>query len=207
MYRVRIIFFLLVVVFVSFTATAKGEQVAAKPWNIHRGTYIEGGMGTNAFYALLPSGSKGEIKGYAASLTVGYSFFDNVAAEAGFIYSTDLNAGVDARVVGITVAASADAQLYIPYAALRFHVPVGDRYAVLFKVGAMYPYAKVKLQADAAGIQESGRIAADHILPYTGFGLSYAVTPQIDFSVVYQGAVYVMASGAILGAHLTYHFT
>lgn len=206
MYRVRVMFFLLVSVFASSAAMATNDQATMKPWNIHRGTYIEGGLGINAFYALLPSGNKGEVKGYAAALTVGYSFFDNVAAEAGFIYSTDLNAGVDASVVGINIAASADAQLYIPYAALRFHVPVGDRYAVLFKVGAMYPYAKVKLQADAAGIQESGRIAGDHILPYTGFGLSYAVTPQIDFSVVYQGAVYVMASGAVLGAHLTYHF-
>ena len=181
-----------------------GEGVS---WNTHRGVYVEAGPGINAFYALLPSGSKGTIRGFGMVLSLGYGFANNIAIESGFIYSSDLNAGVDASVVGINLVASASAKLYIPYLAFRFNVPIGDRYGILFKLGGMYPYASAKLSASATGIQKSGRIAGDRMLPFTGIGMGYAIMPKLDFTVMYQGAVYVMASGAVLGAELTYHFS
>jgi hypothetical protein len=212
----RIIIVLLVAWQCCFAATALANKNALQPlyappstsnaWNIHHGFFLEGGIGSNAFYALLPSGSEGSFLGWGFGVAAGYHFLENIAIEAGFIYSTDLNADVEKRLAGITLTASAAARLYIPYVAFRFIVPVSKHFSVIFKLGGMYPYGTAKLSGSAAGIQASGRVAGDHDLPFTGVGMSYAMTPQLDLTVLYQGAVYVMASGAVLSAGLTYHF-
>ncbi|MCB1827997.1 MAG: porin family protein [Coxiellaceae bacterium] len=175
-------------------------------WNRHTGFYLEAGAGVNAFYALLPTGNEGAIKGWGIGISAGYNFLPNVALEGGFIYSSDLNEQVEANVVGITVSASAAAKVYIPYLALRFNVPIGDRFAVIFKVGGMYPYGSVNLGGSVAGISEKGRISDDHSLPFSGVGAAYAITQHLDLNMMYQGAVYVLASGAVWSLGLTYHF-
>lgn len=179
---------------------------ANQAWNRHLGFYAEAGVGTNAFYALLPTGNEGTTKGLGIPLAVGYHFLTNISVEAGFIYSSNLNRQVEKNVAGIDVSASAAAKLYIPYIALRFNVPVGNRFNVVFKVGGMYPFANINATATTAGISKKGRLSYDHSLPFTGIGATYALTPKLDLNIMYQGAVYVLASGAVLSAGLTYYF-
>jgi len=176
-------------------------------WNLHLGFYIEAGVGGNAFYAFLPdSRSTAKMLGWGVPVAVGYDFLQHVAAEAGFIYSTDLNAAVQGTAIGITASASAAAKLYIPYMAIRFSVPVGQRINVIFKLGGMYPYGTVKLEGGVGGITATGRISGEQLLPFSGIGATYAVLPKLDINIMYQGAVYVLASGAVLSVGVTYHF-
>jgi len=175
-------------------------------WNRHTGFYLEASAGTNAFYALLPTGNQGSMLGYNVAAALGYFPINNVGIEAGFIYSSDLNAAYEKSLAGlITLSASAAAKLYVPYIAIRFHVPIGNRVNVIFKLGGMYPYGKVKVFGSAAGIEESGRISGDHTMPFTGIGISYAITPNLALVVQYQGAIYVLASGGVLSGGLVYH--
>lgn len=178
----------------------------SNPWNRHTGFYIEGGVGSN-LYALLPTGNVGTVRGWGVGISAGYNFLPNIALEAGFMYSSDLNKQVETDVVGISVSASAAAKIYIPYLAVRFNVPIGDRFNIVFKLGGMYPFASVNAQGSVAGISETGRISYDHDLPFSGIGATYAVTSRLDINVMYQGAVYVLASGAVLSAGLTCHFS
>ncbi len=179
----------------------KGDQ-----WNEHSGPYIEVGAGTNAYYALTPVGNGGGYNGFGVGGAIGYYFFRTVAIEGGFMYSTKLNAAVERSIVGITVSASAAAKLYIPYLAFRFAAPIGDRFAVIFKLGAMYPFGTVDLSAGIDGLSVQGRIANEKLLPFSGIGATYAVTKQWEINFMYQGAIYILGSGGVMSLGVTYHF-
>ena len=180
---------------------------AAPFWNQHTGFFAEGGLGMNGFYAFLPNNqSTGAFKGWGVGATVGYNIINTIGIEGGFIYSSDLNYAVETSAWNVNLSAAAAARLYIPYFSMRFSVPVGHKVNVIFKIGMMYPYGNINLDAQAAGIQASGRISGDHLMPFSGLGLTIAVTPQLDISLMYQGAVYVMGSGGLTSAGVTYHF-
>jgi len=44
------------------------------------------------------------------------------------------------------------------------------------------------------------------IAPYGGIGFSYAVTPQLELNVQYQGAAYVLAGAGGVTAGVIYSF-
>ena len=66
-------------------------------------------------------------------------------------------------------------------------MPFGDRFSFIGKLGAMAPQVSI-------------------LLPFTGMGLSYAVTKKVDLSLQYQGAVYGIAGAGLAGVGFTYHF-
>lgn len=204
-----VIFFLMCVSPIAFAGEPDVMASPVQAWNQHHGFYLEAGVGPNFFYAFLPeSRSTAKVDGWGVALAAGYNFLPYVALEGGFIYSSDLNAYVEGDAAGILVSASEAAKIYIPYLAVRFSVPIGDRFAFIFKLGGMYPYASATIVGSlpAAGISVTGRISGDHALPFSGIGATYAVTRKIDVNIMYQSAVYVLASGAVLSFGATYHF-
>lgn len=107
---------------------------------------------------------------------------------------------------GIDLSASARGALYLPYAAFQFSVPLVERLALGFKLGVMYPIGRADLSASASGLSASGRIAAQHIMPFSGLVMHYHINSDWDCVLSYQGAVYFLASGGLLTAGLLHYW-
>ncbi len=162
-------------------------------WNRHQGFYLEANGGTNLYYlAILTSefdGSHSGFNGGGWSAAVGYNWRPIFAAEVGFMQNYMKFEEDDDEDNDISTHTN------VLYGAARFDVPIGDRFAFIAKLGLMIP-----------------TIAADDVedpsllLPFIGVGSSYAITPNIDFSLQYQGAVYVIAGAGLFSGGLTYHF-
>jgi hypothetical protein len=168
--------------------------------------YLGGALGSNAFYAFLPDRNVGAMRGWSVGVHGGYYFLPHVAAEGGLFYSSALNASVEANVAGIDLSASARGALYLPYAALQFAVPLVERLALGFKLGVMYPVGRADLSASASGLSTAGRIAAQHIMPFSGLAMHYHINSEWDCVLSYQGAVYFLASGGVLTTGLTHYW-
>lgn len=149
--------------------------------NQHTGTFAEMNVGTNLYYlgVASTSGSTGGagVIGAAVSAALGYNFTPGFGLEGGIIQDeVDVNNG---------------SSVTVPYFTTRFTVPMGERFSFIGKLGLMAPV-----------VPDEGAF----ILPYTGIGISYAMTKNVDLSLQYQGAVYGIAGAGIAGLGLTYHF-
>ncbi len=155
------------------------SEPATKAFNEHTGYYIEANAGTNFAYLLfISSGSNEQLNsacGFAMGVAFGKMLKPTFGLEGGFLYShiaVDENDEVEA--------------LYIPYFTTRFTKPLGERFSIYAKVGLMAP---VWTENETSGDDESYMI----ILPFTGIGANYAITENLDFTLQYQGAFYLIA--------------
>jgi len=163
-------------------------------WNRHEGPYAELNLGTGLAYfgVITPETdvSDSGIDGFSWVGALGYNFTPHHAAEGGFgqwytAFENDDESVADKE---------ESTHLNVGYLAWRGTIPIKDRFAVFGKLGGM-------LMSIPDTDEEAWMIA-----PFTGIGLSYAVTPQLELSVQYQGAVYVVAGAGAVTAGLTYHF-
>lgn len=168
--------------------------------NRHTGWYASVNGGVNAFYAGFISTDTTEgaqtIQGFGVSVDTGYNFTKHTALEGGLIY---MHAN-GKSFTGDDSDADAYASVYTPYLAARFTIPIGNRFAFLAKTGLMLPFAVVHDPED--GTKDAGLI-----LPFIGLGGSYAITRNVDFTVLYQGAVYGVVGAGLLSGGITYHFS
>jgi len=162
-------------------------------WNKHHGLYIDANAGTNLVYLGVISSegneSNGGLYGFGYSIDIGYNFTPHIAAEVGFMQNyinLDETFGGDDE-----PNSNLREHSNIPYASMKFILPIGERASFFGKLGAMYANAK------GEGI----------VLPYTGVGFSYAITKKIDVNVQYQGAVYGIAGAGLLSGGVSYHFS
>jgi hypothetical protein len=159
--------------------TASSLAVAeGEMWNQHTGSYMELNVGTNAYYAGILS-SRGAVGG-GGMVGVGWSG----ALGYNFTPAFALEAGFMQNFVDFNLN---HGNLNTPYATTKLTVPLGDRFSFIGKIGAMAPQAAI-------------------LLPFTGVGVSYAMTKNVDFNLQYQGAVYGIAGAGLAGVGFTYHF-
>lgn len=151
--------------------------------NQHQGLYTEINVGTNLYYAGVLFSSKGSenfggVHGYGWNAAIGYNFTPIVALEGGLMQNY------------ITNNKNQTDHTDVPFVATRFTIPIGNDFSFIGKLGLMNPQLK------------SVRI----VLPYTGVGVSYALTSKTDVNVQYQGAIYGIAAAGLLSTGITYHF-
>jgi opacity protein-like surface antigen len=162
-------------------------------WNRHQGFYVEANGGTNLYYfAVFSTGEDTSASGFTGggwSAAVGYNFKPIYAAEVGFMQNYAKFEDEEDDDIDVSTHTN------VPYAAARFDVPIGDRFGFIAKLGLMIP-----------SIADNDVDAPTLILPFVGVGGSYAITPNLDVSLQYQGAVYVIVGGGLFSGGLTYHF-
>lgn len=180
-------------VLTSAVALAQDEE----QWNAHEGLYAELNLGTNLWYLGAGSSeydaSNGGFEGFAWTCDIGYSFTPYHAIEGGFMQNYvgyDFDNEIDVN-----------ANTNVIYLAYRGTIPIKDRFALFGKLGAMF----FTFHGSETSTNTEGE-SAWFGLPFSGIGLSYAITPEIDFSVQYQGAVYIIAGGGAVTGGITYHF-
>jgi len=163
------------------------------------GPWVEANAGSNLFYLGIMGNdikaSKAGMIGWGWNANAGYNFTPYIGLEGGY---TQLRTKWRAKSAN-TDTMYIDANVDMPYGAFRFTIPMGDRFALLGKLGAMYLSAIGSSQGYTA---ESPKV----VVPYTGVGASYAITKNLDFSVQYQGAMYFVAGAGLLSGGLAYHF-
>lgn len=170
-------------------------------WNVHHGYYAEFNAGAN-LYALgvISSGGSASASGFQGggwSGAVGYSFSRHVAMEAGFMQNyADFEDDDGNAVAGHT---------NVPYLAARFTIPAGDRFAFLAKLGLMAPSVTAQATSSDGQVDDSAS-SPTVVLPFVGIGASYAVTPKLEVTAQFQGAVYGIVNAGLMSAGLTYHF-
>ncbi len=186
----RLILALAASLFLAPLALAEDAQ-EEQQWNRHQGFYVEGNGGANLFYFALFStemdAADSGFKGGGWSIAAGYNFKPSYAAEIGFMQNFAKFEDDD----GDKVSSNTN----VPYAAARFDVPIGDRFGFIAKVGFMVPSIASEDAENAAVM-----------LPFVGVGGSYAITPNLDITLQYQGAVYLVVGAGLFSGGLTYHF-
>ena len=181
-----------VCIFLVVASAAAHAQDEGQQWNRHQGYYAELNAGTGLVYLGVFGGLSAAlsgVKGFGWNAAVGYNFNPTHAIEGGFgqLYA-DFE---DEDILGDEeVSTNANAG----YIAWRGTAPIGQRFAFFGKLGLMV--------ASIPDTNEDTWVG----LPFSGLGLSYAITPKIDFSVQYQGAVYLIAGAGMATAGITYHF-
>ena len=172
----------------SIALADEGQQQGQ--WNRHQGFFSEFNLGSNLlYYGVLSSAgnaSNGGFHGYGWSVAGGYYFSPKHAIEGGFMqsynkYEDDGDEEENTR---------AD----VTYLAWRGKIPIRDRFAFFGKIGAML--------VSIPDTDESSWV----VLPFTGIGCSYAITPNVEFCLQYQGAIYVIVGYGSVTAGITYHF-
>lgn len=180
-------YFLMIAATVSVLATQIVLADESVPMaHSHKWTYYtEANIGPNLYYGPGGSSLTSGLQGYGYNINAGYSYSDVSSVEVGFMqnYATYEKDG-DTH----------DGRITAPYAAFRFNTPISRQFSLFTKLGIMF--AKVNLDEDTSFIP----------LPYTGIGLGYALTNNLDISIQYQGAVYVIAGAGLLSGGLSYHF-
>jgi hypothetical protein len=177
-----------------FSQLALAEQGQQKQqWNLHQGYYAELNAGTNFYYFGVISSdfdaSASGTHGFGWNVAGGYNFSPSHAIEVGFMQNyADYEEEDDPEL-------EVSAHTNVGFAAWRGTMPIGERFGIHIKLGLML-----------LTIPETETKDYWLMLPFSGIGASYAITPKIDFSVQYQGAVYVLAGAGALTAGITYHF-
>ena len=171
--------------------TMAEDTLQNNAWNRHKGWYGELNAGTNLYYLGVFSSageaSNGGFYGFSWNAAIGYDFNPSHALEAGFMQNYAEYEDEDEDI-------DVETNTNIAYLAYRGTVPLGRRAAIFGKLGLMI--------FSIPDIDDDSWL----MLPYTGLGLRYAVTPQIDISAQYQGAIYVLAGAGAFTAGITYHF-
>ncbi len=188
----QLLFILASICFFAPIALAEEEQQEDK-WNRHQGFFGELNLGTNLYYLGMVT-SEGEaassgFHGFGWSIAGGYSFKPTHAIEAGFMqnYARYID---DSTSLDLKISTNTN----IAYLAWRGTIPIRDRFAFFGKLGAML--------ISIPDTDEDTWV----VLPYTGLGLSYALTQNIEINLQYQGAVYLIVGAGALTGGITYHF-
>lgn len=178
-------------IFLVVASAAAHAQDEGQQWNRHQGYYAELNMGTGlAYFGVVTSHSEASdlgFQGFAWNAAVGYNFNPAHAIEGGFLqWYTEFEDDDDDE----------DESTYanMGYIAWRFTAAIGQRSAFFGKLGGML--------ISVPDTDESAWVG----LPFVGLGVSYAITPRIDFCVQYQGAVYIIAGAGAFTGGITYHF-
>lgn len=183
-------------------------------WNEHTGFFVEGNVGGNAYLTAIAVSddtfSHAGVYGMGWSAALGYKFTEGFGLEAGFMQNyaeydleddddddDDDHFGRDDDDEEENVAGNTN----IPYAAMRFTFPIGDQFAILAKLGAMHVSIDVDDEEEADDVDD-----AYIVLPFTGVGVSYAVTPEVELLVQYQGAIYGIVNAGLLSGGVVYNF-
>jgi hypothetical protein len=195
-----------VCIFLVVASAAAHAQDEGQQWNRHEGYYGELNAGTGLAYLGVISTSvtdadttQSGVNGFAWNAAVGYNFNPNSAIEGGFLqWYADFEKEDDDDVVITHTDGHGDDEVSthmdVGYIAWRGTVPIRQRFAFFGKVGAML--------VSIPDTDESSWA----VLPFTGLGVSYAITPRIDFCVQYQGAVYIIVGAGAFTGGITYHF-
>lgn len=181
---------------IALLTCAMASAQPAQTLNRHVGTYIEGNLGTNLYMLGVVSSNDGRsntgLNGFAGSVAVGYNTNCWFGFEGGFIRSS------------VNIDHHEDGQYYqninAPYASLRFTAPIGERFGLIGKFGIMYATGSDDRHHDHGN---------DHlgiVMPFVGIGASYAMTPKVDITAQYQGALYAVVNAGVLTGGVTYHF-
>ncbi len=188
----------LVAMMVTYLAVASwvtaGPADQEEPWNRHTGPYLEANLGTGFSYLGIFSQefdlSDGAVGGLSWVGAVGYGLTPHHAIEGGvgqwYTDFEDDDEGGEEDVSG---------HLNMGYVAWRGTLFIKDRSTIFFKLGAMVVAVPETETNDAWGVA-----------PFTGVGVSHALTRRIDLSLQYQGGVYVLASAGALTLGAAYHF-
>lgn len=181
----------------SGTALANSHQ-SNHAWNQHPNSwYGEFNLGTNLYYIAAFDSSSGStehhgFQGWGWSGAIGRQFSGNWGVELGFMqnYAKFKDDSGD----------FAKAHTNIPYLAARYSLPIKQRASFIAKLGVMYASA-------AAGFDSTDHASSPSLtLPFIGLGFGYAITPNIDATVQYQGIVLGIAGAGLFSAGITYHF-
>ncbi len=187
---------------VSSLAMADSTTDLSQNWNLHRGTYVGASAGTVFTYAAIGSsngkGLDSGHRGFAGGADVGYNFTPKFALEGGALVAATRNNGIDDSKSDNSIL-----HYTVPYVTTKFTIPLATRWAINLKAGLMYlhnPDNNKNTDPDSKG-------PSFLILPFTGAGVSYSITPHLDIDAHYQGAVYGIVGMGQAGAGLTYHFS
>jgi OOP family OmpA-OmpF porin len=106
----------------------------------------------------------------AVKLTAGYTFFDGLSAELGYV-----NFGrADAAAEGITAKARATAFTL----GLAYQLPLNDSWGLGFRLGAANVKSSLSGTVDGLG---GASISDTKTAPYYGLGVNFAVTKKVKF--------------------------
>lgn len=163
---------------------AEDTDVSQKiSYNHHVGWYGDIRIGTNFIVGPLVKAYQGDYSesgGWAWGTDLGYGLTPHFGMEAGFAQS---------------YRQEREDHLNVPYAAMKFTAPIGQRAAVFFKLGAMY-VNDVSPDTDAN----------NQAYPFEGIGISYALNNKVDLTAQLQGSFYGVYNMGVAGVGLTYHF-
>lgn len=175
------------------SAAGMAADFADQAWNRHKGVYADANVGTNVAYLAISTNEvdpDARIRGFGWNAAGGYAWSRFFGLEGGFMQNY-------IKFTDEETQDSAYHHINVSYLAAKFTLPVGKRLSVIGKVGAMKP-------RPAGPIEEEDW--PDTVLPYLGIGAGFAVTPNLDITIQYQGALYGVVGAGLLGAGLTYHF-
>lgn len=197
-------YLLLLLVFLSFSVHAEGAA-----WNRHQGGYVEANVGSGLVFLALTSsdpssGDSGSsfhsgFYGIGGSFAYGYQFHKGGFALEGGAFAAQVSY-TDTNDSNQRVTYTGD--MWSPYVAFRWVAHMGGRWGFISKLGLF----QLNMSAHDSEGNTSGSFTVPVLLPYTSFGLSYAVTPHLAINAQYQGLNFVIAGAGVLGAGVTYHF-
>lgn len=197
MKKEKIIFVAAALLSTSLAFAGSDTMDQGSAYNQHMGPWVEAVAGPNAYYLGIFSSSNihtGGFFGFGWNANIGYNFTPFIGMEGGYTRNVlklkNQNSNANQFV---------KADIDEPYLAARFTIPIAETSAILFKAGVM----DISAQAQPAGASVHSPAT---MVPYTGVGYSYSLNQNVDLTVQYQGAVYMLASFGVLGAGVTYHF-
>ena len=189
----------------SLATTANAAALTQiQPSNTPPKVYVEVTGGINAYYlGIFSTNSDSNTAhagtgGYGWSAALGYSFTPYVAIEGGFMqnYIT-----IDTKNEGNKKQNTYHTN--VPYVTTQFSVPIGTHVEFISKVGLMMPFGTVNTAEDDEPPKNE---TFGVVLPFTGLGLGYKITPALEINIQYQGAVYGIVGGGLLSGGLDYRF-
>ena len=159
-------------------------------YNRHIGPYAEGNIGKAVVWF------NGEIGGNdfadsgffgsGWSIGGGYMFKDWIGAEAGYLqFSPEADDDGDDPEIDVGGI----------YFAAKFNIPIKDRFSGIIKIGVM--------SLSASG-DDDDFIAGG--APFTGIGVSYALTDKIDLRAQFQGPNLIFVGAGLLSGGVAYRF-
>jgi hypothetical protein len=208
------IFLLLAVCSFSPAYSANRSSSSLPYWNKQQGWYAEGLVGTVAYNmaSIFPSSVEDRydsgLKGFAWDVALGYMYGVHWGLEGGFTQYF-LEASVTASNTSGSTTVQTWTNIESPYAAFRFNIPVGHRFAIIPKLGLEYLYSgKKTVTTQIGGQSATGTLSKiSGVLPFMGIGASYAIRPNLSIVVQLQGMVlFPFAEFGIFGAGLDYYF-
>lgn len=170
------------------------EETKERPFlNRHTGPYAEVNVGSTLVWAAGDfSGSNFSDSGFIGtgwSIGGGYMFLSWIGAEAGFIKLLNVDIGdedVDASVDGF-------------YLTSRFNIPIKERFSFILKIGAM----SLSFSANEVSVED---VEATVGAPFTGIGVSYALTDNIDLRAQFQGPNLIFVGAGVVSGGIAYRF-